>query len=419
MHYEPQLHFFRTILSDLKIASCIVNDPASRIPEEIDLGLRRDLFGTQNYVQFLQNDMTQAASQTIYCFFDEYDCKYIFFQLPGETVPAFFFIGPYLLQIPTRQWLAGRGQILGLTATQQQQMELYYTGLPVLENESWLLSMCKSLVATIDPENPYYRMEYIQYRIPDHHTPIILDPVKGGTEEPELNLSALEQNYASENQLMEAVSRGNLNLLTTASTTYHGGSQSRLTDSLRDRKNYLIILKTLLRKAAEYGGVHPFHIHRLSSRYADEIESVRTIKQSLRLQEDMIRNYCMLVRNHSLSQYSYYVGQVITMVQYDLTADLSLKTIAGKLNINPSYLSDLFHKEYGCTLTEFINRERIQHGIRLLQTTSRSVHQITAECGMQNTNYFIKLFKKQTGMTPNQYREMLRPNAQKPPKASL
>lgn len=118
----------------------------------------------------------------------------------------------------------------------------------------------------------------------------------------------------------------------------------------------------------------------------------------------MIRSYCLLVKRHSLSQYSYYVGQAITLVQYDLTADLRLKTIADQLNVNSSYLSNLFHKEYGCTLTEFVNRQRIDHGILLLQNTSKSVQAVAAECGIHDVNYFIKLFKKQTGFTPSRYR---------------
>ncbi len=405
MSYEAQLNFFRKIIHDLNIASCVVEDPQNHIPPQIDLGLRRDLFGTENYVKFLENDMMQANRKTIYCFFDEYDCKYIFFQLPGTPVPSFFFIGPYLLQMPTRQWLQHRRKSMGLNETQQQQMELYYTGLPILEDENWLLSMTRTLISAIDPESSGYEMDYIQYQIPDRHTPIPFTAIRGS--DSELNLSILEQNYQSEKLLMDAVSQGKLHLLTSPATTYHSGAQARLTDSLRNRKNYLIILKTLLRKAAEYGGVHPLYLHRISSRYADEIESIRTVKQSLRLQEEMIRNYCLLVRHHSLSKYSYYVGQVITMVQFDLTADLHLKTIAGKLNVNASYLSDLFHREYGCTLTEFVNRERIGHAILLLKTSPKNVQEIALESGFQEVNYFIKLFKRQTGFTPNQYREQL------------
>ncbi len=80
----------------------------------------------------------------------------------------------------------------------------------------------------------------------------------GQTEPNAFDLSTLERNYENENLLMDTVSRGKLHQVTAvASTVFNNGAQQRLSDSLRDRKNNLVILKTLLRKAAEYGGVHP------------------------------------------------------------------------------------------------------------------------------------------------------------------
>ncbi len=406
MASEMILEFYQQLLQGLHISSCIVTNPSKAIPVQIDLGLRRNLYGAEDYSQYFANDFSQARSHTIYCFFDAFDCKYIFLELPSDP-SAYFFIGPYLLQMPDRQWLKQQGQTLGLSDGQQQQMELYYAGLPIVEDENLLLTMTTTLAVRLWGEETAYAMEYVQYQIPDHRKPYPADQSFRNMADTELDLTTLEQNYAAEKVLMDAVSKGQLHLLSAAATVYNTGAQPRLTDSLRNRKNYLIILKTLLRKAAEYGGVHPLHIHKLSARYAELIEGVRTMKESLRLQEEMIRRYCLLVKQHSLSKYSYYVGQVITLVQYDLSADLRLKTIAGKLNVNASYLSDLFHREYGCTLTEFVTRERIAHSIHLLQTTQRSIQQIAAECGFQETAYFIKLFKKATSLTPNAYREHL------------
>ena len=75
--------------------------------------------------------------------------------------------------------------------------------------------------------------------------------------------------------------------------------------------------------------------------------------------------------------------------------------------MNSSYLSTLFRTECGCTLTEYVTRERIDRGIYLLQRTEKSVQEIAAECGIQDANYFIKLFKKLTGLTPGRYREQM------------
>lgn len=406
MEYEAQLRFLQKLLKDMNISSCRLEDPDMYIPPEIDLNLRGDLFGLGNYSGFLQNSMSQAKDKTLYRFHDEYDCSYIFLRLPEEN--SYFFIGPYLLYLPTVEQILEKADRLELSQEQKSRMWLYYTALPLIEDENLLLTMANTFATHLWDGTATYVMEYIDYAIPDRYEPIPYSLSPGQMSERTMDLSMLEQNCANENLLMEAVSKGKLHMVTSvASTVFNNGTEPRLSDSLRDRKNNLIILKTLLRKAAEYGGVHPMHIHRISSHYAGVIENVRSIKQSITLQEQMIRDYCQLVRQHSLSRFSYYVGQTVTLVQFDLTADLRLKTIAEKLNVNSSYLSNLFHREYGCTLTEFVNKERIDRGILLLQMTQKTVQDIASECGFQDVNYFIRQFKKQTGVTPTQYRERL------------
>lgn len=407
MDMEVRLDFLRQLLKNMNVSSCVITCPGQRIPPEIDLNFRANLFGIQNYSDFLQNSMSEARDQTLYRFYDEYDCNYIFLRLPAQD--SYFFIGPYLLMLPPEQRVCQKAAVLGLSREQSDYMRMYYTSLPLIDDENLLLTMANTFAASLWGSPEQYAMEYVDYAIPDRYEPIPYAFTPGQTEPHALDLSTLERNYESENLLMEAISRGKLHQVTAvASTVFNNGAQQRLNDSLRDRKNNLVILKTLLRKAAEYGGVHPLHIHRLSSHFSGQIENTRTIKESLALQEEMIRSFCLLVKEHSLSQYSFYVGQTITLVQYDLTADLSLKTTAAQLNVNPSYLSKLFHKECGCTLTEFVNRQRIDRAVLLLSNSKKAVQDIAAECGIQDVNYFIKLFKRQTGLTPNQYRRNYR-----------
>ena len=121
----------------------------------------------------------------------------------------------------------------------------------------------------------------------------------------------------------------------------------------------------------------------------------------------MVRKYCLLVKNHSLKGYSMLVRKVITNIIYDLTADLSLKVQAKELNVNPSYLSTLFKKETGQTLTEFVNRKRIEHAILLLNSTDMQIQVVAQYCGIPDVNYFTKTFKKIVGKTPKEYREMI------------
>ncbi|MDF2513281.1 MAG: AraC family transcriptional regulator, partial [Herbinix sp.] len=94
----------------------------------------------------------------------------------------------------------------------------------------------------------------------------------------------------------------------------------------------------------------------------------------------------------------------IIRIDMDLTADLSLNAISEELNVNASYLSNLFKKEIGSTLTEYVNRKRVEHGILLLNSTKLQIQTIAQYCGIPDLNYFTKIFKKNIGKTPREYR---------------
>ena len=404
MHYNTQLQFTRDLLQKLHISSYIITEPQKKIAYDIDLGLRAMLFGKENYTELLENSIEQAKDNTIYRFFDEYYCNYIFMRLPDKDC-NFFYIGPYLPSTPSEELIKQKVNALGLGNEQYKKLVQYYNSLPIVEDENILLAIASVLGNSLWGGEENYCIEYIDYAIPDRTKPLSVSPLYNDFSESPYSLLALENNYANEKRLMEAVSQGKLHKVNSiTSAVYNNGTEQRLSDSLRNRKNYLIILNTLLRKAAEAGGVHPLHLDRISSKFAQKIENTHSIDSSLSLQSDMMREYCLLVKHHSLNKFSYIIGKAITIISFDLTADLSLKNIANQLNVNPTYLSALFRKECDCTLTKYVNRKRIEHALYLLQKTDKPINSIAFECGIQDTNYFIKLFKKHTGLTPTQYR---------------
>ena len=405
MEYKPQLTFLRKLLKDMNISSCVLSSPEERITPEIDLFLRADLFGLSNYSDFLQNPMSQAKENTVYRFYDEYGCTYIFLRLPEPD--TYFFIGPYLLFLPGASEIRRKLEAAGRDPELTEQLSRYYAGLPMVNDESMLLTIACTLADELYGSGNY-RLEYIEYMIPDKSAPAAYHKQPKGESESQAALAALEERYANEKLLMESVAQGKLHLVTTtAASFYLNASEKRLDDGLRDRKNYLIIFNTLLRKAAEYGKVHPLHIDRMSAGYAREIEGLQSELEAAKLMDDMIRSYCLLVQNQSLRNYSELVGRAITVIHYDLNADLSLKTLAEQLNVTPGYLSAVFKKECGCTLTDYVNDRRLDYALHLLTNTNLQIQSVAYESGIQDPNYFIRLFKRRTGMTPGQYRKQL------------
>ena len=85
--------------------------------------------------------------------------------------------------------------------------------------------------------------------------------------------------------------------------------------------------------------------------------------------------------------------------------DLSLDSLAHKLDLTPAYLGKNFSLHTGMSFNSFLTRIRMNKAAELLVDTRKPVKKIGEEVGVINTSYFYSLFKKQYQMTPVQYRE--------------
>lgn len=84
--------------------------------------------------------------------------------------------------------------------------------------------------------------------------------------------------------------------------------------------------------------------------------------------------------------------------------ELNRSSIAEHVHMNADYFSSIFHSRFGQTLSSYIQARRIDHAKELLAATDLSVNEIADRIGIPNTSYFHRQFKKETGMTPQQYR---------------
>jgi len=222
-------------------------------------------------------------------------------------------------------------------------------------------------------------------------------------------LRQIEERYETEERLMNEIAHGHVAQASEILSAFNNDIVEQRTEvPLRNFKNYLIILNTLARKAVQQGGVHPLYIDRLSSTFARKIEAVGSFEEGQKLVAEITRKYCLLVRNHAMKGYSQLVRKVILAIDSDLTADLSLSAHAEALGVNASYLSALFRRETGQTLSDYVAHARMEQAVFLLNTTRMQVQTIAQHCGIQDVNYFTRLFKRVMGKTPTAYRQQAR-----------
>ena len=227
-------------------------------------------------------------------------------------------------------------------------------------------------------------------------------------QDPSLAISSIEERYELENQFLDMISTGNYNA---AARLYAKLNNYRITprnpNSILNRKNLLIILNTLCRKAVERGNVHPVYIDELSTRLAIQINEAETDTELDQIEGEMIHKYCLLVRNHSMKNYSQLTQRCITYIDFHYAEPLSLSFFADMCHVTKSYLSTLFKKETDTNITDYIHSVRIRHALVLLNSTALPIHAIAASCGYSDINYFIKIFKRLNGNSPKQYRSQM------------
>jgi AraC-like DNA-binding protein len=80
--------------------------------------------------------------------------------------------------------------------------------------------------------------------------------------------------------------------------------------------------------------------------------------------------------------------------------------LASELNLSPRYLSDLLKQETGKTAMDLIHAFLISEAKNLLMSEGHSVSEIAYELGFENPPYFSRLFRKETGMSPNEFKKM-------------
>lgn len=99
------------------------------------------------------------------------------------------------------------------------------------------------------------------------------------------------------------------------------------------------------------------------------------------------------------------VRQAVRYIRTHYRDRLSLKTIADEIYLHPTYFSNLFKKQTGFSVVDYINYVRIIKAKEMLREPQNKIYWVMEQVGFVNQRYFSQVFKKQTGMTPTQYKQ--------------
>lgn len=213
--------------------------------------------------------------------------------------------------------------------------------------------------------------------------------------------------YSQEEREQDSIRRGDLeSLRKSVQETYVGEIGTLANNPLRHSKNIAITLIALASRSAIAGGIPSEIAYSLSDAYVLQIEELLHADEVIALARQAEVHYATLVRDHINGiQKNALVTRCKEEVAKRLHQRITVVQLADELGVTRNYLSQLFIKEEGIPLVDYIMEQKIRSSLQALRYTKATYGEIAYQLGFSSQSHFGQVFKKVMGMTPKQYRD--------------
>jgi len=138
----------------------------------------------------------------------------------------------------------------------------------------------------------------------------------------------------------------------------------------------------------------------------DALNRAETIKEIVDHFHELFKEIVQRIDEKKNSKHDDLILQINRFIEEDYTnPDLSINSISQTLDMSPVYVGRLYKQYTLCTIGDYITEVRINKAKSLLIENKLSIATIAEQIGFLNSSYFYKVFKKRTGVTPNEYKK--------------
>ena len=365
----------------------------------------------------------------------------------GVTIFSFagykFVVGPYARDVYNERLVQETFAANRLSYSRVYEFRLYYTALPLL-TASVLTNVLSAIIAAFDPNAPVYDSKHLEMNTlsatsdateasvlglsahtGSEHTESITRAAgshskanASGSKKDDSGaysdaadssvLEAVYQRYRFENKFLECIRNGEreaaLHYFDRMATLR--AAQGGLGEIYQDPRVSYSILRTLVRKAAEEGGLSVITIDTLTQKQAQLSAAASTYSEQGIYIHDLIRDLCDAVRDSRISRdgCSPETRTIMEYLHFHYADPVRIDDLAALTNYSRAHISRTFKQDTGRSITEYIAHLRCRKAKTMLESTSIPIAEISTAVGYPDSNYFVKVFKADAGVTPSAYR---------------
>lgn len=177
---------------------------------------------------------------------------------------------------------------------------------------------------------------------------------------------------------------------------------------LRNQQYLFVAFVTLAVRVAIEVGLEMTEAYQLSDAYILMMDECTTAEEVNKLHHEMLEHLVQQVAlGKKIQVSSHSIHLCLDYIHQHLHERISMKLLSEYAKRSPSYLSVMFKKQVGMGIAEYIRKKRIKVAKKLLLYSEHSALEISNYLCFSSHSHFIQVFKKETGLTPLQYKELL------------
>lgn len=177
---------------------------------------------------------------------------------------------------------------------------------------------------------------------------------------------------------------------------------------LQNKKYHLVILTAMVTRFCIEAGLESEQAYTLSDMHIRKIDACTNSSQLNTQKRALITDFTTAMHElHSSPALSYHVRQAASYIKSHLTEPLKVSDVAEAVKLHPDYLTRLFEKDMGISLSNYIMKEKCRTARYMLLNSNASCTEISSFLYFSSCSHFVSCFKKEYHMTPNAYRKQM------------
>lgn len=311
-------------------------------------------------------------------------------------------VGPFVTKSWENNKIKNKFSKKNTTNSLYTSYKLYYTKLPFTSSDE-VKNIINSAINAFYPNSSKYIYKFINHSENSTYEEMYYEKF----EDYELVMKI----YYYENAFLDLIKLGKveevLNAKKKLNEVYKNSNKeffNKYNYSLDAARTGLQSSRSLIRKAAEGGGLNPAIINSITQKYAQKINASNSISQMIEFENELILELTKKVHRKNREAYSNSINNTIDYIDIHFSKQLTINIIAENTQLSEGHLSRLFKKEVGVTIFDYIKDLRCKEARKLLITTNMPIQYISEAVGYSDNNYFTKVFKDKFSETPSAIR---------------